>query len=1233
MAKYLDWNKELVDYFFKEEYSGNNIFLCITDTDLDRIGKEKFGIENGNLDYLETILDESVALNVSQNIVDKAVNVYLSNKQYGKNKDSFTRTHKDNSNLLKLIEMQDEYPPYVGYLTFFCLAEMESLPEASSHLYYKKVFSLIKKLKTENIYNYFPKNSSEKMSILFHLWRDLEVWSNDNNKGRFSYYRGDYQKHAGKARINAILSYSERSMLYSKLVSRYDKNVLPNKIDIIPYVQKISAKYGAIFTRKAIINDHHKEVKSNNKFIRDAIYNIVVSDIKNEFIEVSNNKNFVKVENLIGVLKVNNFPNPSIISHIYIDQKNQNHKFLNIKENKHVVNNWLRGGAMPIKNRRYDILSGPLKIFAKNQKSVQIAGASAYAQVNRIIENGGTYIIGAYKENKEAFLQFENWVEKHSDLNLSHIDIKDIGPWEFYKIKNPKYNLPLYNILIQKNNQKEFHNDKPNISLKEGLKISNGRYLRSYEPKIIVENFNYYKNTEQYDISVSAINIQRDEKEIAIDDYELISFEDFIQIKINYNTFNYNFKLKIMLDVIGEENDIFTFEKEFDIIYPEINKDIWNNNFSNYGFAFPKIDNFENVNTESGTALNIFDNFSLDLHQDNFNNIISLLIDEEYLTNKSHVFSKDQLVNILKNIFILKIEYEEGKEEDVSILIRLIHFVQLFEFIFIKLLKADDDLTEVELLGEIAKCIDKNLSDNIIISHSVLDLFIYELNIAHYAPFLIWSNLKKIIKKEDSNVKIEDLLRDFLLVSFDDYNVGRLTDKKELWRYNEFILFIYMTYRKKKGETVDAIIDNLEQAWVYNGIQSLDSKTNRVLKRYYIGIMNTIRKKEDYYSNYYNIFLEFIDSNNNGSYGFEILMSKNFQTKNLDEQDSEVIQKNDIILESLSYLCSYKTNHNIKYLEFRDLLISYNETDINPLPRVYLKNFISLGHVHRDNKKIFVCPPFLNFMGYNQETGLAKYLLSGARDKILMDQIESYSRDFNINIRYKTQPSSYNPSAEIFEGMETEIIQFLKTINSDYGDNYISLNKNNHIFRSILLKYIENNNMVLTEEVSPEASYLSKKYFDPIRFLFGKKDSIHNYDIIEYVYDRFGSKTYKYYTKNKKNGKLYSELSKQEAILKFFALNKISFIHYHKIRKQLIIPIRFRFPANIEKALIIKSGVLPKLIQHDNLSDTVQNKSILFKFKLKYFDNITVNDLKLLENAINQKTIEVTRLNYIDEKS
>ena len=77
-----------------------------------------------------------------------------------------------------------------------------------------------------------------------------------------------------------------------------------------------------------------------------------------------------------------------------------------------------------------------------------------------------------------------------------------------------------------------------------------------------------------------------------------------------------------------------SFDKEFDIIYPEINKDIWGYNFKDYGFLFPKVIDTIKTGIANDFSLNIFDNFSLDLHQDNFNNINHLLIDEGYLSNE-----------------------------------------------------------------------------------------------------------------------------------------------------------------------------------------------------------------------------------------------------------------------------------------------------------------------------------------------------------------------------------------------------------------------------------------------------------------------------------------------------------------------------------------------------------------------------------------------------------------------
>ena len=66
--------------------------------------------------------------------------------------------------------------------------------------------------------------------------------------------------------------------------------------------------------------------------------------------------------------------------------------------------------------------------------------------------------------------------------------------------------------------------------------------------------------------------------------------------------------------------------------------------------------------------------------------------------------------------------------------------------------------------------------------------------------------------------------------------------------------------------------------------------------------------------------------------------------------------------------------------------------------------------------------------------------------------------------------------------------------------------------------------------------------------------------------------------------------------------------------------------------MIIKSGLLPREIQHDKFYDIATKKSISFQYKLKYFENITVSDLEVLESAIKQKIREVKRLHYSNAK-
>jgi hypothetical protein len=120
--------------------------------------------------------------------------------------------------------------------------------------------------------------------------------------------------------------------------------------------------------------------------------------------------------------------------------------------------------------------------------------------------------------------------------------------------------------------------------------------------------------------------------------------------------------------------------------------------------------------------------------------------------------------------------------------------------------------------------------------------------------------------------------------------------------------------------------------------------------------------------------------------------------------------------------------------------------------------------------------------------------------------------------------------------------------------------------------------------------------------------------------------------------------NKQEAIMQFFSLNKLDFLIYSNERMQLIVPKYFSFPTNIEKGLIIKTGLLPKEVQKIDLSiselrvyrDTeaksrhiinVPNASHI-PYALKGYSNISENNLKLLLSSVEQRSIITAKASH-----
>ena len=102
---------------------------------------------------------------------------------------------------------------------------------------------------------------------------------------------------------------------------------------------------------------------------------------------------------------------------------------------------------------------------------------------------------------------------------------------------------------------------------------------------------------------------------------------------------------------------------------------------------------------------------------------------------------------------------------------------------------------------------------------------------------------------------------------------------------------------------------------------------------------------------------------------------------------------------------------------------------------------------------------------------------------------------------------------------------------------------------------------------------------------------------------------------NEENNSHYKMQTYPEALLHYFSKINESYMYYIEENELLLIPSEYSFPDDIEKALIIRSGFLPKI----NSYDGSLNYSNLRSDKLKGYQNISKDDLMVLERAIYQK--------------
>lgn len=208
-----------------------------------------------------------------------------------------------------------------------------------------------------------------------------------------------------------------------------------------------------------------------------------------------------------------------------------------------------------------------------------------------------------------------------------------------------------------------------------------------------------------------------------------------------------------------------------------------------------------------------------------------------------------------------------------------------------------------------------------------------------------------------------------------------------------------------------------------------------------------------------------------------------------------------------------------------------------------------------------------------------------------------------------------NPNRVLIEIKDEAIEKYILDLNSQLGNRFMTLNESKNIFYSIIKPYNLEENFSFCKIVNPDADYILKQFHDAASYRFKKESEANRYNLIKYIVEDYGNKFSKFFIQDLKNKCYYKMNNYSHGLIHFFNLINASFLHYDKEQEILFIPTNYTFPIEIEKALIIKSGLLPKLTAMDSYSNF---KNSMIK-EMKAYQNISKDDLILLEKTLNQK--------------
>ena len=180
---YLSWNDVIGARLFNRDRIDARVFLYVTTDTINEIGAPH---ESDLVDFITAVkAGPPWITRHGQSICQQALQAF---KQWR------------DRNL--------KYPPYIGYLALFVLADTIKVEGFSRYSYYPGLRQLLGEKPAAGAYPSFNK--------MYQLWFDLEEWSNGDQHGSYGIFRADIlgkREYVGLPKAQTILTDDERSKL------------------------------------------------------------------------------------------------------------------------------------------------------------------------------------------------------------------------------------------------------------------------------------------------------------------------------------------------------------------------------------------------------------------------------------------------------------------------------------------------------------------------------------------------------------------------------------------------------------------------------------------------------------------------------------------------------------------------------------------------------------------------------------------------------------------------------------------------------------------------------------------------------------------------------------------------------------------------------------------------------------------------------------------------------------